>query len=190
MDIRLEHIHKEFAGKLVFNDYSCVFELGLVHVFVGASGCGKTTLLRLLMNLDEEYSGKIIGLEKLAKAAVFQEDRLLESLSVTANLKLVNEELSDKEIEAHLKGVALADVAHKKVEELSGGMKRRVSIIRALVAESDVLFFDEALKGMDKDTELQVVRYLLPFLKSKTVFWTTHDQNETTYFKKHKIHNL
>ena len=121
---------------------------------VGESGCGKTTLIRLLLRLDVPDKGKIKGVSNRKLSAVFQEDRLCENLSAASNIRLVcTETISDRELEEAYKAVALTEVWQKPVRELSGGMRRRVSILRALLADSDCVIMDEPLRGLDEKPE-------------------------------------
>ena len=125
----------------------CVFPEGKTTCIRGRSGCGKTTLIRLLLGLDIPDKGKIEGISDRKISAVFQEDRLCENLSAASNIRLVcTETISDRELEEAYKAVAL----QKPVRELSGGMRRRVSILRALQADSDCVIMDEPLRGLDE----------------------------------------
>lgn len=128
----------------------CVFPEGKTTCIRGRSGCGKTTLIRLLLGLDIPDKGKIEGISDRKISAVFQEDRLCENLSAASNIRLVcTETISDRELEEAYKAVAL----QKPVRELSGGMRRRVSILRALLADSDCVIMDEPLRGLDEKPE-------------------------------------
>lgn len=88
-------------------------------------------------------------------SAVFQEDRLCESLSVSMNVRLaiINKDKIKKEIKDNLKKIGLDNLASRKVSDLSGGMKRRVSILRAIISDFDIIIFDKTLKGLDNDTK-------------------------------------
>ena len=169
------------------------FETGMVHVLKGPSGCGKTTLLRMLMGLEIPDSGTITPLQNYRKAAVFQEDRLCENLSAMQNVLMVVRNQSKKDLLDQLKQdfsqVGLDDM-FQKVSTLSGGMKRRVAILRAMYAKADILFFDEPLKGLDDITKEKVMRFIKERIKDKTVFWVTHDADEYTVFDKYQLHEL
>ena len=147
--IQVRNLSKSFGDKAVLRNFSADFPAGAVTAVMAPSGGGKTTLLRLLMGLETADGGTVEGLEGLRQSAVFQEDRLCENLSAQANLRLVNPSLSAKEAEEALAAVGLAGCGGQRVAEFSGGMRRRVAILRALLARWDVLFLDEPFKGLD-----------------------------------------
>lgn len=186
--IRFDHVNKNYRDVEVFRDFTMDFEKGKIHVLMGASGCGKTTLLRLLLRLEKPDSGEILGLEGLKRSAVFQEDRLLANLTVSANIRLARPTLSGaakrqfrKEIREWLERVGLPGLERKAVRELSGGMRRRVALLRALLAEADFYVFDEPLKGLDQENRERLLRMLFPVLRGKTVFWVTHDPDDLRF---------
>ena len=150
MDIKVDHVSKAYGEQQILRDLCCVFPEGKTTCIRGRSGCGKTTLIRLLLGLDIPDKGKIEGISDRKISAVFQEDRLCENLSAASNIRLVcTETISDRELEEAYKAVAL----QKPVRELSGGMRRRVSILRALLADSDCVIMDEPLRGLDEKNQ-------------------------------------
>ena len=138
-DIVLEGICKAFDGKTVLNGFSAVLPCGRVTAVMAPSGAGKTTLLRLLMGLDVPDSGRIEGLAGHRMAAVFQEDRLCGYLSPVDNIRLVNPARTAQEVRAALAEMGLAGCEAQPCRELSGGMNRRVALLRALLADADLL---------------------------------------------------
>lgn len=191
--IQLQNICKTFDQHPVFINWNQNFKTGMVHVLKGPSGCGKTTLLRMLMGLEIPDSGTITPLQSYRKAAVFQEDRLCENLSAMQNVLMVVNNQSKKDLLDQLKQdfyqVGLDDM-FQKVSTLSGGMKRRVAILRAMYANADIIFFDEPLKGLDDTTKEKVMLFIKERIKDKTVFWVTHDVDEYTVFDKYQLHEL
>ena len=154
MDIKVDHVSKAYGEQQILRDLCCVFPEGKTTCIRGRSGCGKTTLIRLLLGLDIPDKGKIEGISDRKISAVFQEDRLCENLSAASNIRLVcAKTISDRELEEAYKAVALTEVWQKPVRELSGGMRRRVSILRALLADSDCVIMDEPLRGLDEKPE-------------------------------------
>ena len=146
---------------------------------MGASGCGKTTLLRILCGLLPPDSGRIDGAEGAWYSAVFQEDRLCENLTAAANIRLVTgNSRSREEIESALAAVGLADCSGKPVREFSGGMKRRTALVRALLAEYSVLVLDEPFKGLDESTREQTAGWCRKMTAGKTVILVTHDPRD------------
>lgn len=169
----------------VLSHVTADFAAGRVHVVRGASGAGKTTLLRLLMGLVEPVSGSVARLEGARLAAAFQEDRLLDSLTISANVRLPHggvrgperARLLDETRRA-LAAVGMAGLESARAGELSGGQRRRVSLLRAGLATSDVMYLDEPLRGLDERTARATMDWLLPRLEAKTVFWVTHSAEE------------
>lgn len=179
MPIVIRNLSKAFDGKSVLSGFTHTFPDNTVTCITGPSGCGKTTLLNLMLGLQNADSGEISGLSERTVSAVFQENRLFEHCSPTANLRAV---LSGKEALAEipeaLNAVGLSEAAFQPVRTLSGGMKRRVAIVRALLTNADILLMDEPFKGLDAETRDTVIRWMLPRLAGKTVVIVTHDPAE------------
>lgn len=178
MEIELRNVSKSYGEKQVLKDFSHTFPRGELTCIMGPSGCGKTTLLSLMLGLEAPDQGEILGLEGLKKSAVFQEDRLCENAGAVSNIRLVNPALTKGETEGMLRELGLSDSLRQPVRTLSGGMKRRVAILRALAADYDVLFCDEPFKGLDQDTKTLVMGYFLRKTQGKTVILVTHDKSE------------
>ena len=177
--IKVEHIFKAYGEKKVLTDLSLSFERGKFHCIAGPSGVGKTTLFRILMGLEQPDSGSISGFDKGRVSVVFQENRLCESLSAGANIRLVMPELADKRIPAELlQAFGLPDVLHMPVREMSGGMQRRVALARALAVNSEVFLFDEAFTGLDRETRDMVIAETGRRIAGKTLLMITHDETE------------
>lgn len=187
--IKLENICKSYDNKAVLENFNCEIKKNKVNFIMGPSGRGKSTLLNILMGIEVADQGTITGMKNLDVAAVFQEDRLCENLSVSSNIRMVHNNLKGQvkndfieEVKVLLDKTGLGDIAANIVKTLSGGMKRRISILRCVLADGDILFFDEALKGLDKQSEEQFMEVILPYLKDKTVVWVTHDETQKKYF--------
>lgn len=184
MDIVIENLKKRYNDKVVLNNFNYTFKDKTISFIIGASGVGKTTLIKILMGLVQADDGKVIGINNKKISVVFQEDSLCENLSVLLNIKLVCENISNLEIEKSLELLDLKDCMHKRVRELSGGMKRRIAIIRALLYDFDLLIMDEPFKGLDKETKIKVMDFVISKLENKSAIIITHDMDEIMYFKK------
>lgn len=181
--ISMEHIcvkdlSKSFDGKLVFEHLNMTIKSGTAACIMAPSGAGKTTLLRILMGLEKADHGSVTGLEDKRFSAVFQEERLCEGMTAQDNIRLVTPALTGQAVMQEMNRIGLADCGGQRVSELSGGMRRRVSILRALLAEYDVLFLDEPFKGLDDVRKEQVMAYVKEKTGGKTVIFVTHDSSE------------
>ena len=180
-DIVLRGVTKAFGSHTVLQDYTHVFPAGKITCIEGASGCGKTTLLYLLAGLMKPDGGVITGVPE-RRAFVFQEDRLCEDFTAVSNIRLVCGKSREKaEIMAHLEMLSLGAALKKPVRAYSGGMKRRVAIARAVLADADCLFLDEPFKGLDEALKEQVMDYVLAHTRGKTVICVTHDRSDAAY---------
>jgi len=178
MDINVSNLSKSFGSIPVLTDFTATFPEHELTCIMGPSGCGKTTLLNILMGFISPDSGTVEGVPRL-KSAVFQEDRLCESFNAVSNVRLVcSRRLETAKIVSHLERIGLKGSLDKPVSELSGGMRRRVAIVRSILARSDILFLDEPLKGLDADTKRVVIEYLKDNIQDRTVIMVTHDIDE------------
>ncbi len=174
---------KKFGDLTVLENFSHDFSEGKVTAVLGKSGCGKSTLLNILMGLMSPDSGEVSRPENCRISATFQENRLCENLTAGANIRLVTgKRLSAREISEQFKAVCLEGCENKPARELSGGMKRRVALLRALLAEYDILCLDEPFKGLDDDTKQTVMEYCKSKTEGKTVLFVTHDEQECRFF--------
>ena len=178
MDVELRNLSVAFDDRPVLTNLCHTFREGSISCVTGPSGVGKTTLLRLLMGLLQPDSGRISGLPDRC-AAVFQEDRLIAHLSPSANVCIaLPHGFSRRRISDALAAVGLDASAERPVRELSGGMQRRVAIVRALLTDAPMVIMDEPFKGLDAATRDAVIRFARPLLADRTVVITTHDPYE------------
>ena len=177
--IILKNVCKSFDGRPVLSEVCFTFPAGEVSAIFGRSGCGKTTLVRILLGLEKCDSGQVLGLPASRRAAVFQENRLLEDRTVRYNIALLcPPRAPDALIKRHLSEVGLEGELSRPVRELSGGMKRRVALVRALIAAPQFLTLDEPFKGMDPATRAMAAGYVLRHRQGATTILVTHDAQE------------
>ena len=177
-DIVIEGLCKRYGDRDVLRDFSATLPGGCVTCLMAPSGAGKTTLLRLLARLEAPDSGKIVGLDNARLGVVFQENRLLDWLDAVENLRLTAPERNRDDIMEELRRFGLDDCAGRPVSRLSGGMRRRVALLRALLAPADVLLLDEPFNGLDEATRANVARETLRLIHGRTALLITHDPDE------------
>lgn len=177
-DIIIKNLCKAYGDKVVLHDFSCVIPSGTVTGLMAPSGAGKTTLLRILMGFERADSGSVYGMDGIKFSAVFQDDCLCENLTPVDNIRLVSRKSTQQEAANALQEVGLTDCLRQPVRELSGGMKRRVAILRALLAEYDLLILDEPFKGLDMETKDRVMQDTRTRCKGRTVLFVTHEASE------------
>ncbi|OON94587.1 MAG: hypothetical protein ATN32_01470 [Candidatus Epulonipiscium fishelsonii] len=179
MDIILKDVCKVYDQTKVLENFTQVFKAGEKYYLKGNSGAGKTTLLRILMGLETIDSGNILNLSNYKISAVFQEYRLVEEISSIRNIAFVTGK-GNELIMNYLKKFGLNGFEFVPVNKLSGGMKQRVSIIRAILAPFDLLILDEPFKGLDENIKNIIINEMIEIVKDKTVILTTHLENEVT----------
>lgn len=178
MTVVIHDLGKYYQNKPVFCHVNIRLEEGGVYALMAPSGAGKTTLLRILMGLETNEEGSIEGLEGQRIAAVFQEDRLCPSLNAIENIRLVDPVCSKKVLIEELKKLLPADSLKIPVSAFSGGMRRRVSLLRALLSPGELLFFDEPFNGLDKQSRQTAVEYVQEKRRGRTLLFTTHYPEE------------
>ncbi|MFV5383955.1 taurine ABC transporter ATP-binding protein [Acinetobacter junii] len=189
-----EHLHLTFPNQTVpvLQDINLKIEEGTLTVILGESGCGKTTLLNILAGFQKPSSGQIkLDVEVLTKpdarrAVVFQDHALLPWLNVSENigfalqLKGLKEQHIHQQVESILKIVGLSHVAQANIWELSGGMKQRVGIARALISHAAFILLDEPFAALDAFTRETMQQLVLDLWiqQNKSFFLITHDIEE------------
>ena len=186
MLIQFKDITKIYDGKKVLDriNLSIDTESDSRDVLLkGPSGIGKTTLLRIMAGIENSDSGSIEitmgeaagGGKKLRIGMVFQENRLLEQFSAVENVTCVDSMISRTRAVEELKKVLEEEALDKPVRELSGGMQRRVAIVRAMLPASDLLIMDEPLTGLDPETRDRVIRYIMENKGRIPLIMASHD---------------
>ena len=254
-DVKVENMNMSYNDLKVLNNFSYTFEENTATCLTGCSGCGKTTLLHIIMGLIKPDSGRITGITaESGLAVVFQEDRLCENLDAITNVWLTcgkkrgktrgktRSETREKTLIGKARGEALigealigrtlgktlgkalgktlrmaprdnetmicsanadaaygeegcadvrseakrlllktgldVDALHKPVSELSGGMRRRVAIVRALIVRPDFLFLDEPFTGLDGVARELTADIIKEITKAKTVIMVSHSEED------------
>lgn len=176
--MKIQHLCKSFDSKMVLDHVSLTLESGGTACLMAPSGRGKTTLLRCIAGLETPDSGQITDLPERI-AYVFQEDRLCDGFSAVDNIRLVTgKALGEGEIRRHLEELGLAGSLDQPVRELSGGMRRRVVISRAVCFGADLLLLDEPFKGLDDEARQQTADYILRHRGAAAILCVTHDRED------------
>lgn len=171
---KINNINLSYNNNIIFKNFSISLHINKINIILGSSGCGKTSLLNIIAKKIESPS------------FVYQEPRLLNHLNAYENInyilkdKIKNKNIRDKTIKEALTITNLIDNIHSKPNELSGGMKQRLSLARALAYNSDFLLMDEPLQGQDikRKKELLDIIKNIQIKTNKTIIYVTHDISE------------
>lgn len=192
--LEAKHIYLTFPKqqKPVLQDINLTIEEGSLTVILGESGCGKTTLLNILAGFQKPSSGDVLVNHEVVtgpdvtRAVVFQDHALLPWLNVADNvgfalqLKGLKRAEIEKQVSAILKIVGLSHVEKANIWELSGGMKQRVGIARALISHAPFILLDEPFAALDAFTRENMQQLVLDLWiqQNKSFFLITHDIEE------------
>lgn len=166
-------------GQIIINSFSAKFNKSERVCICAPSGAGKTTLLRLITGLETPCSG-FISIENKAKLGfVFQNDALLPWYTAKQNASVAGN--SDKAVQLLYK-FGLGDCLNKYPAQMSGGMNRRVAIVRAMTYDAEILLLDEAFKGIDKKMKSIIMNELIEEYKGRLIIFTAHEQSEIDAF--------
>ncbi|MGM7636944.1 ABC transporter ATP-binding protein [Bacillus sp. Hm123] len=180
--MKLEQLTIIRGKRTIFENFTLDLERGSITCMMGPSGIGKTTLLRVLAGLEKPQRGKVSHLEQIKVGCVFQEPRLLPTRTALENVMWVGENLLQEEQQARrlLETAGLADWVHAYPSQLSGGMRQRVSLVRAFFARSEFLLLDEPFQGLDMATKTDMQRLLWQLWSEfrPTILLVTHEIEE------------
>lgn len=187
--IHLQNVSKAYDGQLVFKDLNFDIFSEEVLVILGYSGVGKTSLLRIISQLDEDYSGEIIYSEEVFKdkniplPVIFQDfNQLLPWYNVKKNILLPYEQkkIDQRLFKRVIEALALTEALAKYPAQLSGGMKQRVAIARALLSDSTMLLMDEPFGSLDVVMRRNLQDLILQIKNkfNRSIFFITHDIEE------------
>jgi len=170
--IRLENINKRYGETIIFNDFKIEFYENKVNCILGKSGCGKTTLLNIISGVIKNDKNNFKGIEDLSISYIFQDDRLIDWLTVEENIKLVvkkhyNEKEMNDLCKKYLKLVGIYEYKDYYPQRLSGGMRQRVNIARAFIYPSKVIIMDEPFKSIDIKNKLIIMENFKEILKEE-----------------------
>ena len=176
--MELSHITFGYPGRMLLRDFSLSLPPGETIAVTGPSGCGKTTLLRLMAGLEMPLSGSLTGIPPEGVSMVFQENRLVPSLTVLENLALVSPRSSRKALLALLAPLGLAEEGDCYPAALSGGMARRVAIARAAALGSSLLLLDEPFTGLDEENRRLAADFLKTQFRDAAMVAVVHHREE------------
>ncbi len=182
VSIYTEDIGKAFGDHAVLCGITKKLESGKLYCLTGASGAGKTTLVHMLAGLEKpdrgrmEMQGGKSSKSGISAAGVFQEDRLCEEESAAVNVRLVSRDYGKSE--ECLKELLPVEAISLPVKNLSGGMRRRVCLARALAADADWLFLDEPFTGLDEENKERAIRTIEKYRGNRLTVLVTHDMND------------
>lgn len=188
--IIFKDISKSYGNKIVLKNFNIDIREGQTTFVLGKSGSGKTTFSKIVLGLEKIDTGEISGLDGKKISVAFQEDRLMENMTIGSNFKMtVDSHINRKQIVEKMEKIGLFQPLETKISELSGGMKRRISILRAFLIEFDLIVMDEPFRELDEETKEKVMNFVIQNIKGKTAIIITHNKDEVEYFAE-KIQEL
>lgn len=197
--IQVKHVTHHFAANRVLDDICLQVPKGTIMALLGPSGCGKSTLLKLLAGLLHPEAGQVFfGQQKVVEGRfslppekrdlgmVFQDYALWPHMTVGQNvsfplqMRSVPAKARQQRVMTALDRVGLADFTHRRPSELSGGQQQRVALARAIVAEPQILLFDEPLSNLDRNLRETLCEEMAVLLRQlgTTAVYVTHDPHE------------
>ena len=174
MDVTFRDVTVRYGEKTVFSHFTQTLSFAGVTALMGASGVGKTTFLRVLCGLEKPQSGTVEGFPARF-TYLFQENRLLPWLDTLQNVALASDEAAAK---GALEAVGLGAELRAKPAALSGGMRRRAALARALAHSSEFLLLDEPFAGLDECLRASLLPLLKTEAQRRPVLFVTHDPRE------------
>jgi len=186
MTIELENICKSYDGKNVLNNFSLNIENEQFIVICGEDGCGKTTLVRILLGLEKYDSGKItlLGDYKypyLNASAVFDTPRLCEDFDAITNVCIVDDKTSKIHAREKLLLLLSEDKLETKVSNLSYNDQMKVAIVRAMLHTSDIFILDEPFKNFNQEEKDAAIKFIMSEKGSNPVVITGKSKDEFTF---------
>lgn len=194
--LEFKNVSFSYGSKNIISNLSFTIDKGKSVSIVGVSGCGKTTIFKLMLSLLENTDGEILYKDKNIsiltayagympqKDLLFPWKNIRDNLSVPMDIQGLKKKDKEEKIDEILKQMNLSDVKYKFPHELSGGMRQRISFARTILTGSDLLLFDEPLSALDYITRISMQQWLSKSLSSyqdKTAVFITHDIDEAIF---------
>lgn len=181
--VDLKKVSVHYGNTKVLHDFSLSVAKGEHIAIMGPSGSGKTTVLKLITGQLTPNTGTV-SVHTQRISYMFQEPRLIPWLTAAENVNLVLGDRPDTLPEAHkwLERVGLEDASDKYPSALSGGMKQRTALARALAYGGDLLLLDEPLSSQDEGFANEMLTLIERYSKDKTVIFVTHNTNQAKRF--------
>lgn len=180
MIIEVKEVSKSYGGKKVLDNFSLNIESEHAYVVTGAEGCGKTTLVRIILGLENPDSGNVglLGDYKypyIVSGTVFQDDRMVQSLNAIDNCFMVSNKLFRETVTEELLKLLPQEALLKPVKDLTKGQRRMVAIARACCIPNDVLIMDEPFDGLTEDERNTAIKFVRDKQGSGPLFITARD---------------
>ena len=194
--LEFKNVSFSYGSKNIISNLSFTIDKGKSVSIVGVSGCGKTTIFKLMLSLLENTDGEILYKDKNIsiltayagympqKDLLFPWKNIRDNLSVPMDIQGLKKKDKEEKIDEILKQMNLSDVKYKFPHELTGGMRQRISFARTILTGSDLLLFDEPLSALDYITRISMQQWLSKSLSSyqdKTAVFITHDIDEAIF---------
>ncbi len=178
-DIVVDGLCKAYGENRVLRDVRLTLPQGSLTCLMAPSGSGKTTLFRVLLGLETADAGCVRGVRRGRISMMFQEDRLCPTLTPVENVALVlRSGASRGRLRELLEEILPSECLDQPALELSGGMRRRVSLARAIAFPSDLVVLDEPFTGLDAATKRRVIEFVLRHIEGRTLLVATHGEED------------
>ena len=192
MSLEIKNVTKRFGDKIILQNFSYKFDNSGIYAITGDSGIGKTTLLRMIASLDKDFDGEILGGGFSNVSLAFQEYRLFPQLSALENIIFSVSDRKDEAVsEKTYNLLAMLGLSGSDIEllpdQLSGGMKQRVSIARALISNKKIILLDEPTKELDAENSENVLRLIKEISKNKLVILVSHNDADLSFLNAIRI---